>query len=38
MNCIPEDIFEMDIENYDDFLMRRRTLMAKKIKDYYLSL
>jgi hypothetical protein len=38
MNCIPEDIFEMDIDDYDDFLIKRRRLMAKKIKDYYYSL
>jgi hypothetical protein len=38
MNCIPEDIFKMDIDDYDDFLIKRRRLMAKKIKDYYYSL
>ena len=38
MNCIPDSIFSMDIDNYDEFLMQRRLLMAKKIKDYYYSL
>jgi len=38
MNCIPDSIFSMDIDNYDEFLMQRRLLMAKKIKDYYHSL
>ena len=34
-NCIPEKIFEMSVENYDDFLQERRKLMAKLIKEYY---
>jgi hypothetical protein len=38
MNCIPEDIFEMTIDEYDDFLQKRRELMAKKIRKYYESL
>jgi hypothetical protein len=38
MNCIPEDIFHMDIEDYDNFLMERRRLISEKIKDYYYSL
>lgn len=37
-NCISEDIFEMDIDRYDEFLVQRRRLMAQKIKNYYLSL
>ena len=37
-NCIPESIFEMTIDNYQDFLNQRRRLMAKKIKEYYYSL
>jgi len=28
----------MDATHYDDFLLERRKLMAKKIKDYYFSL
>jgi hypothetical protein len=38
MNCVTEDIFEMDAKNYEEFLENRRKLMAKKIKDFYLSL
>jgi hypothetical protein len=34
-NCIPENIVSMNIENYDEFLLERRKLMAKKIKEYY---
>lgn len=37
-HCIPKDIFEMDIDDYDQFLERRRKLIAKKIKDYYFVL
>lgn len=37
-NCIPESVFSMTIENYQEFLMARRKLMAKKIKAYYHSL
>lgn len=37
-NCIPEDVVNMDYTNYEEFLEKRRTLMAKKIKDYYYSL
>lgn len=38
INCIPEDIFEMDYTRYDDFLAKRRSLMAKKIRKYYENL
>ena len=37
-NCIPQSIFTMTIENYDEFLKDRRKLMASKIKEYYLNL
>ncbi len=37
-NCIPESIFDMTIEDYDQFLEERRTLMARKMRDYYKSL
>ncbi|MBR0404441.1 MAG: DUF262 domain-containing protein [Eggerthellaceae bacterium] len=37
-NCIPEDIFFMTGDDYDRFLDERRGLMAKKIKEYFLSL
>jgi uncharacterized protein with ParB-like and HNH nuclease domain len=38
MNCVPEDIQKMGIDDYQDFLVLRRKLMASKIKDYYHSL
>lgn len=38
MNCIPESIFEMEIDGYDEFLEERRKLIAEKIKKYYLEL
>lgn len=37
-HCIPDSIFEMTVNNYDEFLNERRKLMAKKIKNYYKSL
>lgn len=38
MNCIPEDIFDMDYTRYEEFLEKRRALMAQKIRKYYESL
>ncbi len=35
VNCIPENIMNMTVEDYDEFLLERRKLMAAKIKDYY---
>lgn len=37
-NCVPQDILEMDISNYDEFLTSRRRLIALKLKNYYFSL
>lgn len=37
-NCIPENIFTMTVEQYDEFLLARRKMMAEKIKNYYYSL
>lgn len=37
-NCIPVEIIDMDIENYQDFLHKRRLLMAEKLKGYYFGL
>ncbi len=34
-NCIPRDIFEMDYTNFEQFLDKRRHLMAEKIRKYY---
>lgn len=38
VNCIPEGIFSMGVEDYEDFLIQRRKLMAQKIKAYFESL
>ncbi len=38
MNCIPEEVFEMRIEDYEEFLKQRRLLMAEKMRSYYLAL
>ena len=37
-NCIPEEIFNMDYSDYDEFLNKRRIMMAEKIKNFYNSL
>ena len=37
-NCIPEDLKNMEFEQFEDFLEKRRILMAKKIKNFYYSL
>lgn len=38
MNCIPLEIKDMEFDDYQDFLSKRRILMAQKIKEYYNSL
>lgn len=38
MNCVPTEIQQMSIDDYNDFLTLRRKLMARKIKEYYHSL
>ncbi len=38
INCIPENIISMDADNYEEFLLERRKLMAKKIQTYYNTL
>lgn len=38
MNCVPVEIQQMSVADYDDFLALRRKLMALKIKVYYHSL
>ena len=35
INCIPEDVFDMDHTRYAEFLEKRRALMAAKIRKYY---
>jgi len=37
-HCIPESIYEMTIDDYQDFLEQRRRLMAKRIENYYKKL
>ena len=37
-NCVPESIFTMSLDRYDEFLKERRKLMAQKMKEYYFSL
>jgi len=37
-HCIPESIFSLDINGYDNFLEERRQLMSNKIRNYYNSL
>jgi hypothetical protein len=37
-NCVPFEIVDMGIDSYQDFLSKRRKLMADKIKNYYFSL
>jgi hypothetical protein len=37
-NCIPLEISKMTFEGYEDFLLSRRKLIAKKVKKYYYSL
>ncbi len=38
MNCVPIEIMQMTIEDYNEFLNLRRKQMALKIKDYYFGL
>lgn len=38
INCIPEDFESYDVTRYNEFLEKRRLLMAKKIKAYFESL
>lgn len=38
LNCIPEEIIDMTIDDYETFLSLRRKLIAQKIKEYYYSL
>jgi hypothetical protein len=37
-NCIPESIFTMTLDHYDEFLKERRKRMAEKMRAYYFSL
>ncbi len=35
INCVPDDIFEMDHTRYGEFLEKRLGMMAQKIRRYY---
>lgn len=34
-NCIPQEIFDMDYTQFENFLEKRCHLMAQKIRNYY---
>ena len=34
-SAIPKDIINMSAEDYEEFLQKRRILMAKKIREYF---
>ncbi|MFQ6678835.1 MAG: hypothetical protein ACE5D0_11070 [Fidelibacterota bacterium] len=34
-NAVPDTIFEMTMEDYQEFLQQRRVKMAKKMREYY---
>lgn len=38
INCIPESVFGMTVDDYENFLKQRRQLMAKKMHGYYRTL
>ena len=38
MNCVPIEVFDMDHTKYEEFLEKRRVLMARKIRQYYEAL
>ncbi|GHT56273.1 hypothetical protein AGMMS49982_23030 [Bacteroidia bacterium] len=38
MNCVPLEIMNMEIDDYQTFLTLRRKLIVEKIRDYYHSL
>ncbi len=38
MNCVPTEIQKMNIDDFNEFLIFRRKLMAQKIKEYYFTL
>lgn len=38
MNCVPVEIMDMSIDNYQEFLALRRKLMSEKMRKYYFGL
>jgi hypothetical protein len=37
-HCIPESVFDGNVDNFDLFLIERRKLMSQKMRSYYFSL
>lgn len=37
-NAIPSEVVNLTVENYEEFLAKRRIMMAEKIREYYYSL
>lgn len=37
-SCVPIELKDMNYQDYDNFLEKRRLLMAQKIKEYFYSL
>lgn len=37
-NCIPQELMDMDINRYQEFLTKRRIMMAKFMREYYKGL
>lgn len=38
INCVPEKVLTMQANDYDEFLLERRKMMAEKIKKFYYSI
>jgi hypothetical protein len=38
MHCIPTDTSDLTASGFEEFLAKRRVLMARKLRDYYASL
>jgi hypothetical protein len=38
VHCIPEGIEKMTVDDYSDFMLERRKLMARKIQKYFSKL
>ncbi len=38
VNCLPDELADYEYDNYENFLLKRRELMAHKIKSYYQAL
>ena len=37
-SAIPKEIINMSVEDYEEFLQKRRVLMANKIREYFYKL